>query len=110
MEKQKKVYQWVTNSNAAPFFSDTDTGFIEATDPESALKEVVKNYKHPCGLYAAVIKEPSPENPVVARYLSNRAATTEDAPCGLTEWKKDGLYVNGKKMSDKKERWEKFER
>lgn len=106
MEKQKKVYQWITNSNAAPFFSDTDSGFIEAYDPESALREVIKNYKHSCGLFAAVIKEPTPKNPVVARYLSGRAATQESAPCGLTEWKKDGLYVDGKRVPDKREVYE----
>lgn len=108
MKKEKKIYQWETNSNAAPFFSDTDSGFIEATDPESALKDVIKNYKHPCGLFAVVIKEPSPSNPVVARYLSDRAATQEEAPCGLTEWREDGLYVDGKKVPAKKEKYELF--
>jgi len=72
----------------------------------SALEQVVKNYKHPCGLFAAVIKEPSPQNPVVARYLSDRATTQLDAPCGLTEWKNDGLYVDGKRVPDKKEKLE----
>ena len=102
MKEQKKVYQWFANSNAAPFFSDTSSGFIEATDPMSALKQIVENYDHPCGLYAAVIKEPTPKNPVVARYLSDRAATLDTAPSGMVEWKGDELYVSEKKMPNKK--------
>ena len=105
-EKPKKVYQYVTNSNAAPFVSDTDSGFIEATDPKSALEKIVRSYKHPAGLYAAVIKLPTPENPVVARYLSGRAATLDSAPTGLTQWKEEGLYVDDKKIPDKKELYE----
>ncbi len=107
MKKTKnKLYQYVTNSNAAPICSDTDSGFIEAINPMAALRKVVSNYKHPCGLYAAVIKEPSPENPIVARYLSARAATSESGGCGTHEWKGDGLYVNDKKVPEKKELYE----
>ncbi|MBN2459082.1 hypothetical protein JXB28_02260 [Candidatus Woesearchaeota archaeon] len=106
MSNHKKVYQWATNSNAAPFFSDTDIGFIKATDPMSALEEVVNNYDHPCGLYAAAILEPSPKNPVLARYISARAATIESAPNGEHVWRQGGLYVNGKKVRERKERYE----
>ena len=106
MNEAKKVYQWVTNSNAAPFFSDTDSGFIEATDPMTALKEVVRNYDHPAGLFAAEIKEVSPKNPTLARYLSKRAATQVDAPTGTTQWKEDGLYVEGKRVKEGKETYE----
>lgn len=102
----KKIYQWETNSNAAPFVSDTDSGFIEAEDSKTALEKIVKDYKHPCGLYAAVIKEVSVENRVVARYLSSRAATLQDAPSGLREWREDELYINNKRMEDKEERYE----
>jgi hypothetical protein len=105
-KSQKKVYQWMTNSNAAPFFSDTDSGFTESSDPMSALEKIVKSYKHPCGLFAAAIKLPTPENPVVARYLSARAATQNAAPCGLTGWREDRLYVDGKKVPEKKEVYE----
>ena len=105
-EETKKVFQYVTNSNAAPFFSDTDSGFIEARNPMEALVKVVKNYKHPAGLFSAVIKEPTPENRILARYLSVRAATREAAPCGLTEWREDGLYVNGKKVPERQEVYE----
>ena len=105
-EQPKKVYQYVTNSNAAPFFSDTDSGFIEATDPRSALEQIVRSYKHPAGLYAVIIKLPTPENPVVARYLSGRAATSASVPTGLTQWKEDSMYVDDKKIPDKKELYE----
>jgi hypothetical protein len=40
--QQMKTYQYVTNSNAAPFFSDQDSGFIEAADSMEALKKVVR--------------------------------------------------------------------
>ena len=102
-KNQKKVFQYITNSNDALFFSDTGEGFIEATEPMVALEEVVKNYKHPAGLFTAVICKPTPKNPIRARYLSARAATAEAAPCGSTEWKKDGLYVDGKKVPEKQE-------
>jgi hypothetical protein len=46
-------YFVVTNSFAAPFFSDTDTQFVEAESAEAALLKVAATYKHPAGLYAA---------------------------------------------------------
>ncbi len=101
----KQTFQYVTNSNAAPFVSDTESGFIDAANPRVALEEVVKTYDHPAGLFAAVIRAPTPENPILARYLSARAATQEAAPCGLTIWKEDGLYVDGKKVPERKERY-----
>jgi len=92
------TYQWKANSNSAPFFSDPSEGFIEADNPMAALRKVVSDYKHSCGLFSAVILEPTPENPVVARYLSARAATVGKAPSGLTQWKGDDLYVDGVKI------------
>lgn len=89
------TYQWKANSNAAPFFSDPSEGFIEAESPMAALRKVVKDYDHSCGLFSAVILEPTPENRVLARYLSKRAATQVKAPCGLTRWEGDRLFVNG---------------
>jgi len=100
---QTKVFQYHTNSNAAPFFSDSSEGFIEATDPMAALKKVVQDYEHPAGLLAAEIREPTPKNPTLAVYLSAKAATSEAAPCGLSKWKQDGLYVNGKKVPERQE-------
>ena len=105
-QREKRVFQYETNSNAAPFVSDHDAGFIEATDPMAALEEVVRNYKHPCGLFAAVISECTPENPVLARYLSGRAATSEAAGTGVHERKEDGLYVDDKKVPEKNEYYE----
>jgi len=93
-----KTYQWKTNSNAAPFFSDPSEGFIDADNPMDALRKVVSNYKHPAGIYSAAILKPTPENPVVARYLSARAATAEKAPTGLTKWEGNDLYVDGVKI------------
>lgn len=101
------TYQWKANSNAAPFFSDPSEGFIEAATPMDALKKVVAEYDHPCGLFSVAIYEPSPENPILARYLSIRAATQAKAPIGLTKWEGDILYVNGKKIPlAEKEVWE----
>jgi DNA-directed RNA polymerase subunit RPC12/RpoP len=42
----------VTNSKAAPFFSDTDTCFVKDETAEKAAEKVRKKYKHPAGLYA----------------------------------------------------------
>ena len=91
-------YFIVANSNAAPFFSDPGEGFIEAETPTEALKEVVTNYKHSLGLFSATINEPSPENPVLAMYLSPRAHTQNKAPCGLHRWEGDTLIVNDKEQ------------
>ena len=33
------TFYYEANSNAAPFFSDTDTGFVDAKDAMAALKE-----------------------------------------------------------------------
>jgi len=53
-EKRKKMeYFIITNSFAAPFFSDTDQYYVKGKNPLDALQEAVKKYKHPCGLYAA---------------------------------------------------------
>jgi hypothetical protein len=105
-KSQKQVYQWVTRSNAAPFVSDTDSGFIESTDPMSALEKIVKSYRHPAGLFSAAVLLPTPENPILARYLSSRAATQDAAPCGMSQWKQDGFYVDDKKVPEKKEAYE----
>lgn len=104
--KPKRVFQYRTESNAAPMCSDSGEGFIEATDAMAALEEVVRNYSHPCGLFSAVICAPTPRNPVLARYLSARAATQVSAPLGFQGWQPDGLYVDGRKVPAKKELYE----
>ena len=50
-----KEFFIVSNSCAAPFFSDTGMSFVFGDTPEQALGLFVKNYKHPFGLYAAAI-------------------------------------------------------
>ncbi len=107
MRTQKtQTYFFETNSNAAPFVSDRDSGFVKAENPVEALKEVIAKYRHSCGLYAAIIMEASPEQVPLARYLSARAATNADAPCGMTHWENDGLVVDSKKFPIKNARIE----
>lgn len=103
------TYHFQTNSNAAPFFSDNDSGFIESNSAMSALKELVSGYKHPAGLYSAMIEECSPKKKLLARYLSPRAATSTKAGSGVHEWKDDGLYVNSVKAAVYGEEFENFE-
>ena len=72
-----REYFVITNSNAAPFFSDTDKMFMKAKSPEECVKKVRKNYKHPAGLYAmAVFADANAyykgEKPLVC-WLSKRA-------------------------------------
>jgi hypothetical protein len=43
----------LTNSFAAPMFSDTDSQYVEAADPALALEHVAATYGHPAGLYSA---------------------------------------------------------
>ena len=75
-------YFIVTNSFAAPFFSDTDTFFEIAEGPNTALEQVVAHYKHPAGLYAAIAYQNSDayhkgEKPI-ARWLCNEARAIQD--------------------------------
>lgn len=73
------VYHWQTNSNAAPFFSDPDSGFIDAETAMKALKKLVREYDHPCGLFAAIVETCEPKPQVLARYLSSRALAQQKA-------------------------------
>lgn len=45
----------VTNSFAAPFCSDTNERFVKGATPRKALERAVREYKHPCGLFAAML-------------------------------------------------------
>jgi len=72
------MYYYQTNSNAAPFISDVYSDFIEAPTAMLALKQVVAEYKHPCGLYAAVIQSESKQK-TLARFISMYAIATEKA-------------------------------
>ena len=113
-----KVYFWETNSNAAPFFSDPNIGFIEAETAMKALKEVVAKYKHPCGLYAAIVTTCEPQPKTLARYLSAKAVATEEATKlsegGITkENDKIRILKVGREVfievKDYKEKWENLE-
>jgi hypothetical protein len=48
-------YFVIANSFAAPFFSDTSSEYVKSENPQEAILKFVKKYKHPCGLYAAVL-------------------------------------------------------
>lgn len=52
-----KEYFVISNSFAAPFFSDQGTGYVKGTIPSTTLLEFVNNYKHPAGLYSANLYE-----------------------------------------------------
>lgn len=65
----------IANSFAAPFFSDTNEGYVEAESAENALRKFVDGYKHPAGLYAAGAY-PSADamkkgQPALAKWLCN---------------------------------------
>lgn len=109
------VYHYQTNSKAAPFFSDPNSGFIEAKSALEALKELVKQYKHPCGLFSAIIESCEPKPKMLARFLSASALAQEVAAdkskggiCGMGECYRirtdDGdAYVYVKDYQDKVE-------
>ena len=98
------TYYFTTNSNAAPFFSDTNNGFIEAPTAMDALKKIVKNYDHPCGLYAAIIQSCEENQKLLARYTCKKAVATGEAQ-KLTE---GGILKEGDKirvLKDGKHKW-----
>jgi len=70
-------YFIVANSFAAPFFSDTSTSYQKGKNAKEALLLFAEKYKHPCGLYAAVVYKNSDayhkgQKPL-AKWLSNEA-------------------------------------
>lgn len=77
----RKEYFIVANSFAAPFFSDNSQKFQKANSPEKALEIYAKNYKHPCGLYAAVVYKDANAyhkgKKPLAKWLSNEAKYME---------------------------------
>ena len=121
-----KTYYYQTNSKAAPFFSDTNKGFVEAESAMEALKKIVSGYTHPCGLFSAAIMLPEPSEKVVARFLSASAVAQQKAVdnggsiLGLGEEyqsknlvkNKEGSYdetVDRFYVKDCKDRWEDLE-
>ena len=99
------TYYYVTNSNSAPMFSDTSNGFITIETPMKALKKVVKEYKHPCGLFAAVVYECSPKQKMLARYLSARANTL-DGVTGRVFCEGNKITVDDKRLKLKRSKYE----
>ena len=99
------MYHYKTTSNAAPFVSDTATGFIDGETPMEALRKVVNNYTHPCGLFAAGISECSVAMTLLARYLSPKAAIQHHAGSGTYRWKNGKLFVNDVEQPMLKEEW-----
>jgi len=84
-------YFIVANSKAAPFFSDTSTHFVTASNPTVALKQFKETYKHSCGLYAAVLfansdayhKSQKPIAKWVCNFELEKQKVTKDLGCYL---------------------------
>ncbi len=89
-----------------PLEVTVDRGVVQSTDPMVALKEVVMSYARPSEVFSAKTMAPTSEQPVLARFLSTRAATQEVAPRGEAKWREDGLYVDGMKVPEKPEVYE----
>lgn len=100
------TFHYVTNSNTAPICSDQCDGFVDADNAMEALQHVVNDYKHPCGLYSAIIEECSEARPALARYLSSEAATSSDAGTGTHHWEGKHLFVDGNAQQIKEARFE----
>ena len=71
----------VANSFAAPFFSDTSEDYVEGETARDALKLFMEGYKHPFGLFAAVVYESADDyhkgRAPAARWTSNKAVAVE---------------------------------
>lgn len=100
------IFHYVTMSNAAPICSDQSDGFVDASNAMEALQHVVNDYKHPCGLYSAIIEEHSEARSALARHLSSRAATSLDAGTGTHHWEGEHLFVDGNAQQIKESRFE----
>jgi hypothetical protein len=87
------------NSFAAPFFSDQSHGYVEAASPADALLQFAADYKHPCGLYAAVAYSSADarnkgEEPL-ARWLSNQAQRLSGVTGSIRQDVVGELEING---------------
>ena len=84
-----KEYFIISNSFAAPFFSDQGTHYVKGKSPESALKKLAKDYSHPCGLFAAAVYESADDyhknKTPLAKWICNQEAEkqrlTKDLGC-----------------------------
>lgn len=106
MAEEVQAYRFVTRRNVFPPLEvTTDCGFVRSRDAMEALTEVARSYATPSSLFSVEIRALS-EEPVLARYLSARAATEAAAPSGVHQWREDGLYVDDKKTPEKSARFE----
>jgi hypothetical protein len=112
------VYYWKTNSFAAPFVSDSDSGHLEGESAMAVLRKIVDGYSHPCGLYAAVVMS-LPDEKVVARYLDAVPHAVELATrdkgayshLHTYEDEEEVVYIDGRKINIKIEPlWEDLEK
>lgn len=96
-------YYVVTNSYAAPFFSDTDEDYVNGDTPEEALLKAVEKYRHPAGLYAANLyrnhrSKHKGDKPLVAWRCNHAIAVkdaTKDLGCYTYQGKAPGhFFVN----------------
>jgi len=85
-------YFVVANSFAAPFVSDTSTGFVRGHDPEAAMERFVAEYSHPAGLYSALLYRDANAyhsgDPPICRWICNHELAMRDAQKDL-----DGCLV-----------------
>lgn len=137
-EKQQRlrIYRYRTESEMFHWFNIVShkEGVIEATDPIAALRKIVKSYdleeNHDLKLESAVIEgglispkqkhwgiTNTPEDPLLARYLSSGSATWNSIPhedresfrnMGRPEIKMEGpdYFVDGEKVPRKEEVYE----
>ncbi len=106
MAEEVQAYSFVTRRNVFPPLEVTiDCGFVRSKGAMEALTEVARSYAIPSSLFSVEIRALS-EEPVLARYLSARAATEAAAPSGTRQWRGDGLYVDSNKMPEKSARFE----
>lgn len=79
----KTEYFIVSNSFAAPFFSDSDEAFVVADTPRAALEQYARDYGHPAGLYAAACYGSSDDyhknRDPLARWLCNHERVKQEA-------------------------------
>lgn len=95
----KRDFFVITNSFAAPFFSDGGSGYISAESLNEAKSKVVSEYDHPAGLYAAAIYESADayhkDQEPLATYLSNYEFAKQKATAGLSGYSFTGRGMHG---------------
>lgn len=71
-------YFYVARSNAAPFFSDTWEGYVEAESPDSAIQKLLSENDHPAGMFALALWKSADDmhkkEESIAHWHSERAA------------------------------------